>query len=185
MPKVYCSVEHRRAHFCLWQANFCGPPWPFSCKDYSGKMYSTGSIEITWQMSIPWKCEFLQAVPFVRVLWMSQKQKYKLSSKHARIPEKLLKSRAGGAFIGMMRINGTRDISVTFSKKEILHPWHHLRLLSRDLRPATYDTRHLVKLGKLEYIPLISRVRGPYGKLWTWNWPITARKISQPYNNIG
>ena len=29
-----------------------------------------------------------------------------------------------------------------------------------------------------------SRVRGPYGYLRTWNWPITAREISQPYNKI-
>ena len=29
-----------------------------------------------------------------------------------------------------------------------------------------------------------SRARGPYGYLRTWNWPITARKISQPYNKI-
>ena len=28
-----------------------------------------------------------------------------------------------------------------------------------------------------------SRARGPYGYLRTWNWPITAREISQPYNN--
>ena len=28
-----------------------------------------------------------------------------------------------------------------------------------------------------------SRDRGPYGYLQTWNWPITALKISQPYNN--
>ena len=28
-----------------------------------------------------------------------------------------------------------------------------------------------------------SRARGLYGYLRTWNWPITARKISQPYNN--
>ena len=28
------------------------------------------------------------------------------------------------------------------------------------------------------------RARGPYGYLRTWNWPITARKISQPYNNV-
>ena len=28
-----------------------------------------------------------------------------------------------------------------------------------------------------------SRARGPYGYLRTWNWPITARQISQPYNN--
>ena len=27
-----------------------------------------------------------------------------------------------------------------------------------------------------------SRARGPYGYLRTWNWPITAREISQPYN---
>ena len=27
-----------------------------------------------------------------------------------------------------------------------------------------------------------SRAGGPYGYLRTWNWPITARKISQPYN---
>ena len=29
-----------------------------------------------------------------------------------------------------------------------------------------------------------SRARGPYGYLRTWNWPITAREISQPYNKI-
>ena len=28
-----------------------------------------------------------------------------------------------------------------------------------------------------------SRARGLYGYLRTWNWPITAREISQPYNN--
>ena len=28
-----------------------------------------------------------------------------------------------------------------------------------------------------------SRARGPYGYLRTWNRPITAREISQPYNN--
>ena len=28
-----------------------------------------------------------------------------------------------------------------------------------------------------------SRARGPYGYLRTWNWPITAREISQPCNN--
>ena len=27
-----------------------------------------------------------------------------------------------------------------------------------------------------------SRARGPYGYLRTWNWPIAAREISQPYN---
>ena len=27
-----------------------------------------------------------------------------------------------------------------------------------------------------------SRARSPYGYLRTWNWPITAREISQPYN---
>ena len=27
-----------------------------------------------------------------------------------------------------------------------------------------------------------SRARGPYGYFRTWNWPITTRKISQPYN---
>ena len=27
-----------------------------------------------------------------------------------------------------------------------------------------------------------SRARGPYGYLRTWNWPITAREIIQPYN---
>ena len=35
-------------------------------------------------------------------------------------------------------------------------------------------------------IPVVkmwSRARGPYGYLRTWNWPITAREISQPYNN--
>ena len=30
-----------------------------------------------------------------------------------------------------------------------------------------------------------SRARGPYGYLRTWNWPITAREISQPYNKSG
>ena len=28
----------------------------------------------------------------------------------------------------------------------------------------------------------LSIARVPYGYLWTWNWPITAREISQPYN---
>ena len=28
-----------------------------------------------------------------------------------------------------------------------------------------------------------SRARGPYGYLRTWDWPITAREITQPYNN--
>ena len=27
-----------------------------------------------------------------------------------------------------------------------------------------------------------SKARGPYGYLWTWNWPITAREVGQPYN---
>ena len=29
-----------------------------------------------------------------------------------------------------------------------------------------------------------SRARGPYGYLRTWNWPITACEISQPYNKM-
>ena len=29
-----------------------------------------------------------------------------------------------------------------------------------------------------------TRARGPYGYLRTWNWPITAREISQPYNKL-
>ena len=36
-------------------------------------------------------------------------------------------------------------------------------------------------------IPVLKRwprSRGPYGNLRTWNWPITAREISQPYNNL-
>ena len=34
-------------------------------------------------------------------------------------------------------------------------------------------------------VPVLKRwsiARGPYGYLRTWNWPITAREISQPYN---
>ena len=37
----------------------------------------------------------------------------------------------------------------------------------------------------LSIIPVLkrwSRASGPYGNLRTWNWPITAREISQPYN---
>ena len=29
-----------------------------------------------------------------------------------------------------------------------------------------------------------SRARGRYGYLWTWQWPITAREISQPYDIV-
>ena len=28
------------------------------------------------------------------------------------------------------------------------------------------------------------KASGPYGNLRTWNWPITAREISQPYNKV-
>ena len=29
-----------------------------------------------------------------------------------------------------------------------------------------------------------SRTRGPHGYFWTWNWPITARELNQPHNNV-
>ena len=30
----------------------------------------------------------------------------------------------------------------------------------------------------------VRELKGPYGILRTWNWPITAREITQPYNNV-
>ena len=42
----------------------------------------------------------------------------------------------------------------------------------------------LIIPGKERFDRRFNRAGGPYGCLQTWNWPITAREISQPYSNI-
>ena len=68
--------------------------------------------------------------------------------------------------------------------------WHEVRSSLKytppPLPPKKLRTR-LVCYMALLIIPVLkrwSRARGPYGYLWTWNWPITACEISQPYNKV-
>ena len=66
-------------------------------------------------------------------------------------------------------------------KREVCGPWK----LGRKKRGSiTCRTDRASKANKMFIIWLcwLLRARGLYGYLRTWNWPITAREISQPYS---
>ena len=75
-------------------------------------------------------------------------------------------------------------------KREALGPWKQGRkkrgsITCRTDRANEANKMFIIWLCWLfRFLKGWSRARGLYGYLRTWNWPITAREISQPYNKI-